>query len=122
MVAPIHSQAFGSLGAVAAWFRTAKLIQHLMLRLFGLVLFTYVDDCFWVTPATELEGHLNSLTVACAFEFVVTHLLGWKLDPSKSSVGKRVPILGLDVQMGTHVSTWQLSSDKESAWVSELRE
>ena len=87
VVAPIRSQEFESLGAVAAWFRTAKAIQHIMLRIFKLVLLAYVDDCFWVTPAVELEGHLNARIVACAFEYVVAHLLGWKLDPSKSCVG-----------------------------------
>ena len=43
---PSHSQASGSLGAVVAWFRTVKMIQAVMQNLFGLVLFSYVDDCF----------------------------------------------------------------------------
>ena len=121
-MAPIRSQAFGSLGAVAAWFRAAKAIQHIMLRLFKLVLLTYVDDCFWVAPAVELEGHLNARIVACAFEYVVPRLLGWKLDPSTSCVGKCVAILGREVRVGAQSSSWQLSEDKAEAWISEIRE
>ena len=46
----LYTQAFGSLGGVVAWYRTAKLIQTIMLDLFHIVVFAYVDDFFWVVP------------------------------------------------------------------------
>ena len=51
VVIPIQSQAFGSLGAVVAWFRTAKMIQAIVESLFGLVIFCYVR-----TRCLELDG------------------------------------------------------------------
>ena len=119
MVAPIRSQAFGSLGAVAAWFRIAKAIQCIMLRVFKVVIFAYVDDCFWVTPAIDDDSQLNARNIACAFEYVVTHLLGWRLDPDKTSFGKCITVLGC---MGSQESSWQLSADKAEAWTAELKE
>ena len=50
VVIRIQSQAFVSLGAVVAWFRTVKLIWCIMENLFQLVSLCYVDDCFWLTP------------------------------------------------------------------------
>ena len=44
---PLWTQVFGSLGGVTAWYRTAKAIQRIMLKLFHCVLFFYVDDAFW---------------------------------------------------------------------------
>ena len=48
-VTQLHSQTFGSLGAVIAWYRAAKAIQTVMEQL-GLVVQLHVDDCFWITP------------------------------------------------------------------------
>ena len=45
-VAQINSQSFGSLGAVAAWYRTARLVQHVMLNIFG-----YVILCMLMTAS-----------------------------------------------------------------------
>ena len=45
----LNTQTFGSVGAVVAWHRTASAIQAIMESL-GIVIFVYVDDCFWITP------------------------------------------------------------------------
>ena len=60
VVIPIQSQAFGSLGAVVAWFRTVKLIQCIMENLFQLVILCYVDDCFWFTPRYTEQNAPNA--------------------------------------------------------------
>lgn len=49
-VVQLHSQAFGSIGAVVAWNRTAKLAQMVMQDLFCIPIFAYVDDFFYILP------------------------------------------------------------------------
>ena len=51
---PLFSQLFGSLGGVAAWFRTAKAIQNIMLKIFKLPIYFYVDDAFWAATSVIL--------------------------------------------------------------------
>ena len=53
-----------------------------MLHIFGYVIFIYVDDCFWVAPDFGQEAYPDAVTIANAFEFVVSHLLGWGLTPA----------------------------------------
>ena len=89
----ILSQAFGSLGAVVAWFRTVNMIQANLEDIFGLVFFAYVDDSLWVTPSHQ---GLESPGAQWVFEYIVTFLLGLKLDPDKSQVGSAIILLGLD--------------------------
>ena len=118
---PIHSQAFGSLGAVVAWFRTVKMIQALMQNLLGLVLFSYVDDCFWITPAYNGIEEPGAHWFSLVFEYLVTDLLGWKLDPEKSKVGAAITLLGLDVEMGKDASCWSLGNEKAKEWIQEMK-
>ena len=59
-VVQLWTQAFGSLGGVVAWYRTAKLIQKIMLELFHIVVFAYVDDFFWVMP----DGSTDDINLA----------------------------------------------------------
>ena len=54
VVAPIYCQAFGSVGAVVAWFRTTAMIQAILEEVFKVVVLAYVDDCFWI--AMESSG------------------------------------------------------------------
>ena len=56
VVIPIYSQAFGSIGAVVAWFRTSKLLQVMMEKISGLLIFCYVDDCFWTAPQFDNQN------------------------------------------------------------------
>ena len=90
VVIPIQSQAFGSLGAVVAWFRTVKMIQVIMEQLFGIVIVAFVDDCFWVTPKYPETNSPGASWVLQVFEYITTELLGWKLDPDKSSTGTTI--------------------------------
>ena len=77
-VVQLRSQAFGSLGGVVAWYRTAKMIQHVIQELFGLVVFIYVDDCFWLVPQFKTpDGTESAWWVARVFEEIVTDLFGW---------------------------------------------
>ena len=117
---PIQSQAFGSIGAVVAWFRTSKLLQVIMERLFGLLIFCYVDDCFWTAPKFDVQNSPGVNWIAQVFEYVVTYLLGWKLDPEKSCTGELVTLLGLEVSMQAEASYWKLSSDKAEQWVEQI--
>ena len=65
-VAKLNTQTFGSLGAVVAWYRTARAIQTVMAEL-GLLVFIYVDDCFWVTPKYASDTAPNATWVLRVF-------------------------------------------------------
>jgi len=60
----LHCQAFGSLGGVIAWYRTAMMIQHVMQELSDLVVFAYVDDCFRVVPQWPPQARELSSSVS----------------------------------------------------------
>ena len=91
-----------------------------MKRLFGLVIFCYVDDCFWPAPAYNEQNTPTAEWISHTFEYVTTDLLGWRLDPEKSCAGQRVVLLGLEVQMHADASHWRLSSDKAQQWIGEI--
>ena len=120
-VTRLQSHTFGSLGAVMAWYRTAQLIQHVLSSEFGVSTFVYVDDCYWVTRSHESQGGPDAKWQLGVFEYVVTHLLGWQLDPDKSSVGQKVTLLGLDVDLGHERSSWTLNSGKAADWVLDIQ-
>ena len=78
-VVSLRSQAFGSVGAVVAWFRTASAIQAILEHLFGVVTLMYVDDCFWFgSKADDAFSLPTSLWQREVLSFVVTELLGWE--------------------------------------------
>ena len=64
------------------------MFQCILLRIFGLAAFLYVDDAFWAATDVVLP---NGLTQADwfgnIFRDVVTGLLGWELDTLKRGVG-----------------------------------
>ena len=119
-VVPLFTQTFGSLGAVMAWFRTAMLLQHVLENEFGLTTFVYVDDCFWVTRNLQEAGGPDAHWQLRTFEYIVTHLLGWGLDPEKSRVGQEITVLGLQIDMGPSISSWTLSPDKAVDWSRDI--
>ena len=83
------------------------MIQHVMQELFGLVIFVYVDDCFWVVPEfTTGTSYTSAQWVSHIFREVVTNLFGWTLDPEKDADGNSMLLLGLRVSMLQHASTW----------------
>ena len=99
-----------------AWYRTAMVPQHILQQEFGVTTFVYVDDCFWVKRCQETDGGPDAKWQLGVFEFVVTHLLGWSLDPDKSKVGQKLTLPGLDVDLGSENSSWTLNSDKAADW------
>ena len=105
-VVPLYSQAFGSLGAVVAWYRTAMAVQHIMTSILRLPVMIYVDDCFWVSPTFDLPAQPSAQWIQCVFEYITQHLLGWTLDQDKSQVGERLTILGLEIEFGPTESKW----------------
>ena len=118
----LHTQAFGSLGGVVAWYRTAKLIQTIMLELFDIIVFAYVDDFFWVVPhLPDDQGDLAQFVLE-TFKTVVTDLLGWDLDPEKEHTGHEMLLLGVDVGMHEGFSRWKFNSAKASSWIQEFEE
>ena len=79
-VAKLNTQTFGSLGAVVAWYRTARAIRTVMAKL-GLVILVYVDGCFWAAPKYQPANAPDATWILRVFEYVTGHLLGWQLDP-----------------------------------------
>ena len=61
------------------WYRTAKLIQTIMLELFSIPVFAWVDDFFWIAP-DGLGGNNNNAAefIMENLKLVVTDLLGWQ--------------------------------------------
>ena len=122
-VVPLHCQAFGSLGGVIAWYRTAMMIQCVMQEIFGLVVFVYVDDCFWIVPQFDRHTELQSADwIAKLFEFVVTGLFGWELDPDKHATGQEMVLLGLRITLHNEMSEWSLDDRKSEAWIQDLEQ
>ena len=117
----LYTQAFGSLGGVVAWFRTAKLLQTVMLKLFDIPVFAYVDDFFWVMP--DMPGVEQSLAdyVLEVFKEVITDLLGWDLDPQKEATGSELLLLGLQIRLGAESSHWKLDSQKAGQWIQDFQ-
>jgi len=120
-VIQLFTQAFGSLGGVVAWYRTAKLLQKVMLELFDIVVFAYVDDFFWVMPDMPNVEQDASKYVLEVFKEVVTGLLGWDLDPKKEATGADIQLLGLQVRMDKECSHWRLNDQKAELWANELQ-
>jgi len=120
-VIQLFTQAFGSLGGVVAWYRTAKLLQTVMLELFDIVVFAYVDDFFWVMPDMPDVDQDAASYVLEVFKEVVTDLLGWDLDPKKEAIGSEIQLLGLQVRLDKECSLWKLNSQKAELWAKEFQ-
>jgi hypothetical protein len=91
-----------------------------MEKIFGLLIFCYVDDFFWTAPQFDNQNSPGVGWIAQTFEYVVTYLLGWKLDPEKSCTGELVTLLGLEVSLQAEASYWKLSRDKAEQWVEQI--
>ena len=121
-VVPLWSQVFGSLGGVTAWFRTARALQHIMLMIFGIPLFLYVDDAFWASLGCLLpDGSTQAVWIGRVFKSVVTDLLGWELDAEKGYAGRALTLLGLDVRISRFSSLWALSRRKRAEWAASVK-
>ena len=120
--APLFSHTFGNLGAVAGWFRTARAVQHIVTTIFSLAVFFYVDDVFWAaTKAILPNGWNQAQWVADVFNEVVCQMLGWELDPGKSSVSPEITLLGLDVAVQSWTVHWRLGDAKRKQWCTEIQ-
>ena len=85
---------------------------------FGLVLFSYVGDCYWVAPSYEGLELPGAQWLAQVFEYIVASLLGWKLDPDKSKVGSAITLLGLEIDGARVVPL----ARKAQYWINDMRE
>ena len=104
-----------------AWCRTAMMMQSVMQELIGLVIFVYVDDCFWILPSFTTEsGKDSEKWVLGVFKKVMTDLMGWSLDPDKEATGDSMVLLGLHVEMRRDVSVWTLDERKAEMWTKEI--
>ena len=120
-VAPLYSQAFGSVGAVVAWYRTATALQTIMDRIINLNVFSYVDDCFWACPDFEFQDSMPTARWQQeVFHEVASGLLGWELDPEKSETGTTVTLLGLSITMESTHSEWRLDARKAEEWSQDI--
>ena len=120
-VLPLWSQVFGSVGAVVAWFRTARLNQHIFESLFRLVTFWYVDDVFWAATSVRLPcGLTQAEWIGNVFREVVSELLGWELDRDKERCGTQVELLGLNIKISENDVKWRLSERKRLQWIEDL--
>ena len=118
-VVQLFTQAFGSLGGVVAWYRTAKVLQHILLELFHIPVFAYVDDFFWVSVSPSSQRDLAKF-ILDVFKAVVTRLLGWDLDPEKEDFGSEMVLLGVQIRMGAKSSYWSPSPIKADLWIEEF--
>ena len=118
----LFTQAFGSLGGVVAWYRTAKVIQTLLLDLFGIVVFCYVDDFFFVIPESPAGTTDSAKFVLNMFQRIVTGLLGWDLDPEKEDYGDELLLLGVHIAMEDSSSMWRFNPTKAELWAREFEE
>ena len=100
--------------------RTAKMIQSIMLELFHVVVFVYVDDFFWVAPDSDQNENLAEY-ILNVFKHVVTGLLGWELDSEKESVGDEMLLLDIQVVLRSDATTWQFNPTKAEVWISEFQ-
>jgi len=104
------------------WYRAAKAVQSIMTSIFGLRIFLYVDDAFWVEPAVILNSGLSAANwIGDLFKRVVTDLLGWDLDPDKADVGSCVVVLGVEITLDGEDSFWRLSPMKRQRWIDDLK-
>ena len=87
--------------------------------LFSLVVFSYVDDFFWISPQDVLS-QVDASWVRGVGRVVSPELLGWKLDPSKDEHGDTVVLLGLEISLRSQASEWRLNPDKSESWLAEL--
>ena len=56
-----------------------------------------------------------------SFPIHVEHLLGWKLDHTKTEIGTTITLLGLEVSMGEQASEWRPSRDKALEWAEDIQ-
>ena len=103
-----------------AWFRTAMLLQTILETLFLLTTLIYVDDAFWAAPEFPDRRGPDAAWQALVFEYIVQDLLGWQLDPKKTSVGYTVTLLGMQISMRDDASEWTVSHDKAKEWLSDI--
>ena len=120
-VVQLLTQAFGSVGAVVAWYRTAKVIQAIMLQIFEIPVFCYLDDFFFVIPEAPHQDHDSAEFVIKVFKFVVTELLGWELDCQKEEIGSELLLLGINISMDDDVSRWRFNPVKAEVWVKDFQ-
>lgn len=120
-VIQLFTQAFGSLGGVVAWYRTAKMIQCIMQELFGIVVFAYVDDFFWVVPDGPAACDNTANFVLDAFKQVVNGILGWELDAEKEEVGDDMLLLGIQITLDEQVSKWRFNPSKAKEWANDFQ-
>ena len=102
-----------------AWHRTAALIKNIMESVFELLVFSYVDDFFWVSVNDPKSG-VNAAWLQQVFRQVAQDLLGWKLDPAKDEAGPCVTLLGLEISLNSNESRWRLNPQKATEWVSDM--
>ena len=98
-VATLRTQPFGSSRAPANWGRVTRFIQFILERIFGVVIFVYVDDCFCIEVATTVQSALKCFTGVC-------ELFGFSLSPTKSQgPTKSLQLMGAELSIFTgHVS------------------
>ena len=115
VVSELRTQPFGALGGVYAWWRCGQAIRSIMVRLFWLVFFIYVDDVFLAELDSSAERAKHT------FQRVVG-LLGWDLDPEKSEgMSDRIDVLGCTAQIATQGIRWSLTESKSHVWSMQIR-
>ena len=115
VVSELRTQPFGALGGVYAWWRCGQAIRSIMVKLFWLVFFIYVDDVFLAEPDSSAD--LAKRT----FQRVV-ELLGWELDPEKSAgMSESIDVLGCTAQVVRQGIRWSLTGQKSDDWSMQIR-
>ena len=116
LVAQLRAQPFGSSRAPANWGRVTALLKWIFLRLFGIVLAVFVDDCYLVEP---------SLAVECAYFCVceVIRICGFDLDPAKACVpSQSILLLGALISFSEDCISAAPPDSRRDALIAELGE
>ena len=74
----LRTQPFGALGGVYAWWRVAQALRSILVRLFGLVIFLYVDDVFMAVLSSIARSAKQQLKTLVA-------MIGWDLGSARTA-------------------------------------
>ena len=111
-VAQHMAMPFGALAAVHAWERIGALLCHIACRLLRMAVFRYVDDYFGCERPAVLEHGLG-----CLVRLIRLLLGASAVADSKVGFGKKIVLLGVQVEAGKHGYKCKPSADKVAKWL-----
>ena len=109
-VCELTAMPFGAIGGVLAWWRVARGLRSICRNILQLIIFYYVDDTHLV------ERGRTATSGKEAFQRLM-RLLGWELDPGKSTnMCTQVTSLGCSLTITKDDVRWALTPAKRDRW------